>query len=153
MAATLAAIRCPIDCGERQSPHRYISEYFIVYLGSRNEGYSQMAIRMNNVLRGQDRAPTQPETSQEAVELMRHIRKYESREGTSLTQPGQVFKVLLEMGFHRDDSYDAETRADEFVRAVRGFLISQKRRSPSYREVLNIVRQLGYERETRVSKQ
>lgn len=94
----------------------------------------------------------QPETkakpTEEAVELMKAIHARKTEDGTPVTRPGDVFKVLTEqLGFQRSKAQDQAAQAREFVGAVRRHLVSQKKRSPTYDEVLSVMRKLGYQRD------
>lgn len=84
--------------------------------------------------------------SGEAVELMRAIKVREYSKGGPVTQPGEVFAVLLGMGYKRDDDMDIQSRAREFVGQVRQLLAADKRQVPGYDEVLGVMNYLGYSR-------
>lgn len=91
--------------------------------------------------------PAKSKPSEEAVELMEAIHDRQTKGGTPVSRPGDVFKVLTEqLGFQRTEEQNKASQAREFVTAVRRQLISKKKRSPTYDEVLGVMRTLGYER-------
>ncbi len=95
-------------------------------------------------------SPAKSPPSEEAVELMKAIHQRRTEESTPVSRPGDVFKVLTEqLGFQRTPQHDEAAHAREFVVAVRRYLVSQKKRSPTYDEVLAVMRKLGYERAVR----
>ena len=104
-----------------------------------------MPVRLKNVDEFHDSDPAA--ISSEAVELMKAIAAREIRGGESVTQPAQVFFILTnDLGFERDDGADNESRVREFITEVRTRLVESNRRSPSYNEVLDMMRELGYVR-------
>lgn len=104
-----------------------------------------MPVRLNNVDDMRDYEPAA--ISSEAVELMKAIAAREIRGGESVTQPAQVFYILTnDLGFERDDDQDMDARVREFITEVRTRLVESNRRSPSYNEVLEMMRELGYTR-------
>lgn len=91
---------------------------------------------------------TVPAYSNEAIELMRHLSKLHRDEDRPATDPTLVFKVLTEkMGYHRTDGTIDDSRVEEFVDSVRAFLTRAKRNTPTYDEVLDTMRKLGYSRD------
>ena len=106
-----------------------------------------MAVKLNDLNPNNQTERKPAKYSEEAVELMRAISFRETHTGESVKKPFDVFNVLVEeLGFQRSQEADRRALAKEFVTAVRRQLIAKKRRSPSYDEVLEVMRQLGYER-------
>ena len=104
-----------------------------------------MPVKLNLEDRLNEPAPAS--YSNEAIELMRALNKHQSETGEAVTKPRQVFRVLLdEKGFSRAGESDRNARTIEFIETVRSHLITVKRRSPSYDEVLDTMRSLGYSR-------
>ncbi len=100
-------------------------------------------VKLNNSKRRQ--IEPQP-YSEEAIKLMRAIRVREYTKGGPVTTPGEVFAILLGMGYKRGDDMDIQSRAKEFVGHVQQLLVAEDRREPSYDEVLGVMNKLGYSR-------
>jgi hypothetical protein len=77
---------------------------------------------------------------------MQAIRLCEQTTANAVTTPGEVFAVLLGMGYTRADQMDIQSKAGEFVTSVRNRLTTAGRKSPSYDEVLSVMNELGYSR-------
>ena len=82
--------------------------------------------------------------SVQSVELMKAIQVREQVKGSRVTQPGEVFAILLGMGYKRDDQMDIQAQAREFVGRVRSQ--SKGKQSPSYDQIIATMKQLGYSR-------
>ncbi len=89
-----------------------------------------------------------PASSNEAIELMRHLSQLHRDEDRPATDPTLVFTVLTEkMGYYRTDGTIDDSQVEEFVDSVRAFLSRAKRNTPTYDEVLATMRELGYSRD------
>ncbi|MFK7820929.1 MAG: hypothetical protein AB8G99_19600 [Planctomycetaceae bacterium] len=104
-----------------------------------------MAITVKLNTRRQTKLAPQPYTA-EAVDLMRAIKLRERLKAAAVTNPGEVFAVLLGLGYAREDQMDIQSQAREFVGTVRSMLETQGRKIPSYDEVLSVMGELGYRR-------
>lgn len=90
--------------------------------------------------------PGRKKFTREELNLMRAIKLREKAKGAAVTAPGEVFAILQAIGYQRKDEMDVQERAREFVVGVRKLLRAANRRRPTYRMVLQAMRQLGYSR-------
>ncbi len=98
------------------------------------------------------RAPREPEvigssdSSPEAHELAKLVQRRELFSGTPVRSPGEMFAVLLAMGFKRGDRLDVQSRAREFVTHMRQVLQAEDNRKATLDELIDMMAYLGYTR-------